>query len=418
MAPAGSIGARPAGAAARAGGLHAAPALRDRRLHGFLRRHPPRHQCRPAVPPRPAADAELQARADRLSRPRLLRAGQRRRGAPPQRAAQAGQGDRTELRPLPQPGLRAGAGRLDRPGQRAGRADPDRAGRRPHRRLLPAERLVGTRHPGAGNTSRSARSWPRASAPPSAPGSSRRRPWRRIAAPRCRARPATRRRWPTCTGAATRRPAAWTSRWRRCTPACGMRPAALLTHGNGAGPVLDGGADGGAPHQQRLRPAARRPVRIRHHLRHRRGTQGSLLELTEGGRKPVRLPDGDGAPVPGGRRHGGTVCAVRRWRLRCLHGAGRGMSGRLDGRTAIITGAGSGIGRATARLFAAEGAQLLLVDRDAAGAGRDRRADGRRDHGRSRCRGGSGRSAGSWPRHGASGAASTCCTPMPGSAAG
>ncbi len=42
-------------------------------------------------------------------------------------------------------------------------------------------------------------------------------------------------------------------------------------------------------------------------------------------------------------------------------------AGRLAGRTAIITGAGSGIGRATARLFAAEGARLLLVDRDSAG---------------------------------------------------
>ena len=43
------------------------------------------------------------------------------------------------------------------------------------------------------------------------------------------------------------------------------------------------------------------------------------------------------------------------------------MSGRLAGRTAIITGAGSGIGRATACLFAAEGARLLIVDREAAG---------------------------------------------------
>ena len=43
------------------------------------------------------------------------------------------------------------------------------------------------------------------------------------------------------------------------------------------------------------------------------------------------------------------------------------MSARLAGKTAIITGAGSGIGRATARLFAAEGARLLLVDRSAEG---------------------------------------------------
>ncbi|MGY4625696.1 SDR family oxidoreductase [Bradyrhizobium sp. USDA 4486] len=40
---------------------------------------------------------------------------------------------------------------------------------------------------------------------------------------------------------------------------------------------------------------------------------------------------------------------------------------RLQGRTAIITGAGSGIGRASARLFAEEGARLALVDRDPAG---------------------------------------------------
>jgi 2-keto-3-deoxy-L-fuconate dehydrogenase len=40
---------------------------------------------------------------------------------------------------------------------------------------------------------------------------------------------------------------------------------------------------------------------------------------------------------------------------------------RLQGRTAIITGAGSGIGRASALLFAKEGAYLALVDRDRAG---------------------------------------------------
>jgi NAD(P)-dependent dehydrogenase (short-subunit alcohol dehydrogenase family) len=40
---------------------------------------------------------------------------------------------------------------------------------------------------------------------------------------------------------------------------------------------------------------------------------------------------------------------------------------RLSGRTAIITGAGSGIGRASALLFAKEGAFGALVDRDDAG---------------------------------------------------
>lgn len=39
------------------------------------------------------------------------------------------------------------------------------------------------------------------------------------------------------------------------------------------------------------------------------------------------------------------------------------MSARLEGKVAIITGAGSGIGRAAARLFAAEGARLVLGDK-------------------------------------------------------
>lgn len=41
---------------------------------------------------------------------------------------------------------------------------------------------------------------------------------------------------------------------------------------------------------------------------------------------------------------------------------------KLAGKTAIVTGAGSGIGRASAVLFAAEGAKVAVVDRDAAGA--------------------------------------------------
>ena len=42
--------------------------------------------------------------------------------------------------------------------------------------------------------------------------------------------------------------------------------------------------------------------------------------------------------------------------------------GRLDGKVCVITGAGSGIGRASATLFASEGAQVVVADVDDRGA--------------------------------------------------
>ena len=40
------------------------------------------------------------------------------------------------------------------------------------------------------------------------------------------------------------------------------------------------------------------------------------------------------------------------------------MTGRLQGKTALVTGSTSGIGRAIAAAFAAEGAQVVVSGRD------------------------------------------------------
>src|SRR5436309_1491522 len=63
---------------------------------------------------------------------------------------------------------------------------------------------------------------------------------------------------------------------------------------------------------------------------------------------------------PSGDRRGGPLAHRRLRARRRRHGLG--MTGRLAGRVAVITGAASGIGAATARRFVAEGARVIVAD--------------------------------------------------------
>jgi len=53
-----------------------------------------------------------------------------------------------------------------------------------------------------------------------------------------------------------------------------------------------------------------------------------------------------------------------------MNGPGREAPFRLDGKVALVTGAGSGIGEHIARLYARQGAAVVIGDRDEAGGTR------------------------------------------------
>ncbi len=259
-----------------------APTGQDRRLHRLLRRHPPCRERRQAVPPGQPTAAQLQARAHRLPRPRLDRARLRQRSAPAQRPDPAGRRQRAGVRPLRAPGLRTGAGHLDRPGQRPRRSHPGFPRRRAHRRLLPAQRLVGARHPGLGIPTARPVPVEELHHQRLALGGHRRSPG---AVPPCPASAPRRRPAAAAVSLRRQRPGPRRLRHRAGGPAAHRGPARERPAAAAPDPeqqpehVLDGGADGRPPQRQWLPVAARRPVRLRHPVRRRA--------------RPVRLAAGD-----------------------------------------------------------------------------------------------------------------------------
>ena len=97
--------------------------------------------------------------------------------------------------------------------------------------------------------------------------------------------------------------------------------------------------------------------------------QGRSAWWTASGRfrkRPARHRDRRGGLRPPPLRPGGAPHPERRARRR--HGGGlvSAVTGRLAGKVAIVTGAGRGIGEATARAFAREGATVVVAEIDPA----------------------------------------------------
>src|SRR5437868_15175065 len=75
----------------------------------------------------------------------------------------------------------------------------------------------------------------------------------------------------------------------------------------------------------------------------------TTFEIPQGGKPVARLVGETGS------RFAGNAVVIKL--------QGRNLMGRLEGKSVIITGAGSGIGRAASLLFTKEGAKLIAVDK-------------------------------------------------------